>query len=280
MSKLPSPLAIAGLLLTLTCLAGAPAGAASLITYVSGKGADTGNCKNPANPCRTIKYALSRTSPFGEIKALDPANYASATITRSVSITGVPGASINRLIVKTGATDVVNISQFMFDGRKNAPQGILFSSGGSLNINQSVFRNYTGDGILIQPKTGTVRFTISDVAATNNGGAGIQTWSDGTTVIQGVLDRVLLHANNDGLNTTRSSNDATARITVNESVASGNQRYGFLAGAQGALRLSHSVSTDNQYGIFVNTTAISAGNNFANGNTTDVTSGLATVPLR
>jgi hypothetical protein len=64
-------------------------------------------------------------------------------------------------------------------------------------------------------------------------------------------------------------------------VASGNQLYGFIATSQGVLRLTHSVSTNNSYGVFVNTDAVTAGNNFIHGNTTnDVAGGMGAAPLR
>jgi hypothetical protein len=61
--------------LSLPFLGAAPALAASPVTFVSGKGADSGNCADPAHPCRTFQHAFDQTSPGGEIKALDPAHY-------------------------------------------------------------------------------------------------------------------------------------------------------------------------------------------------------------
>lgn len=43
-------------------------------TFVSGKGADTGNCAVAA-PCRSFQYALSQTLPNGTLTALDSAGY-------------------------------------------------------------------------------------------------------------------------------------------------------------------------------------------------------------
>jgi hypothetical protein len=90
MLKLFSSLSIAVALLP--CLGAAPALASSPVTFVSGKGADSGTCASPANPCRTFQFAVGETSPGGEIKALDPAPYGVVVITKSISITGVEGA--------------------------------------------------------------------------------------------------------------------------------------------------------------------------------------------
>ena len=54
--------------------------ALSDVTFVSDKGTDAGACDSPAAPCRSFKFALGQTSPGGEIKALNPADYGGVTI--------------------------------------------------------------------------------------------------------------------------------------------------------------------------------------------------------
>lgn len=89
MIKLSALLTTAGAIPFLVCLSAVPAGAASLVTFVSGKGADTGTCENPHHPCRTFQFAIKQTSAGSEVKALDPADYGPMTIKQSISITGV-----------------------------------------------------------------------------------------------------------------------------------------------------------------------------------------------
>jgi hypothetical protein len=50
----------AAVVLALTCLANASARAAAPVTYVSGKGTDTGDCSSPAKACRTFQFAVDR----------------------------------------------------------------------------------------------------------------------------------------------------------------------------------------------------------------------------
>jgi hypothetical protein len=83
----------AGLFLALVCVA-APA-QAHPVTYVSGKGSDSNDCFSPATPCRSFQRAVNQTVAGGEVKALDPADYFPVTITKSISLTGVPGAGID-----------------------------------------------------------------------------------------------------------------------------------------------------------------------------------------
>lgn len=274
-------LALAGLAMQLMCLAVEPTQAASSTTFVSGKGADTGSCANPAKACRTLKYALSRTSSYGEIKLLDPASYGGATIKKSINIIGIPGASAKRMVIKASANDAINISKLSFDGGNTRNHGIQLKSGGSLDVSQCDFRNFVENGIFVRPTKGTTHVSISDVTASNNGGAGVYILMQEEAVVFATLDSVLMHANGSGFIANRFSNDADAWITINKSVASGNQNYGFLSGAQGDLRLVDSVSTDNAYGVFVNTQVRTAGNNFIYGNTTNNVAGsMTSVPLQ
>ena len=104
--------------LTLTCLVAAPAKANTIpVTYVSGKGTDSGNCSPPANPCRTFQFAVNQTLPGGEVKALDPADYSPVTINKSISITGVVGAGIDTkggTAITAGATNAtINLANLL-----------------------------------------------------------------------------------------------------------------------------------------------------------------------
>jgi hypothetical protein len=254
--------------------AASPASAASRLTFVSGKGTDNGTCANPANPCRTFDFALGKTRPGGEIKALDPANYGRIVIKQSVTITGVEGASINitngvGIQVNAGASDVVNISNLVFEGNKTAQRGLVLLRVGSLNVKNCVFHNFASDGIFIEPPSGTRFFRLTDVESSDNGGAGIYFNAKNSAVTNGVLDRVKLHHNHSGLHATRSSNDAKLNLVVNASQATNNQLYGFLSAAQGTFALHNSVSTGNATGLFINTQLGSTGNNLVYGNTTD-----------
>ena len=183
MSKLFSPLTIAGAFASLTFLGAAPALAASSVTFVSGKGADSGTCASPATSCRTFQFAFGQTSPGGEIKALDPAPYP-VTITNSISITGVEGASINRpsgdhITINAGPNDTINLSHLTLDGFKTAINGIVLNSGGSLTIAHCAVRNFGVAGIVLAP-TGTTAFLIADVVVSGIGNRGIDVFPQGT----------------------------------------------------------------------------------------------------
>jgi hypothetical protein len=172
MSRLLSLPAVAGAILALACLGAAQAQAQEVVTFVSGKGVDSGACAPQSSPCRTFRFALTKTLPGGEIKALDPDNYGFVSITQAVSITGVEGASINTangapygIRINTG--DVVNISNLILDGRKNTSLGILISSGGLVTIKNCVVRNFMGAGI--NTEGGTLLLSNSTVTTNDVG---------------------------------------------------------------------------------------------------------------
>ncbi len=129
-----APISIAAACTSLIMLSAAPVLAASLVTFVSGEGTDSGTCASPANPCRTFQFAFGQTSPGGEIKALDPDDYGPITITQSISITGVDGAGIDTpssddITINAGPNDTVNLSRLILDGVQTAVTGIRVEFG-------------------------------------------------------------------------------------------------------------------------------------------------------
>jgi hypothetical protein len=272
MFKFISP-PIAGAFLALSCLGAAPALAVSPVTFVSGKGTDTGTCASPAKPCRSFKFALGQTSPGGEIKARDPADYGGVIITKSISLTGVDGAGIlgsNAITINARPDDTINVSHLTLDGFKTAARGIGLNSGGQLIITHCAVRNYTTEGIRIAPASGTANFVIRDVVAVNNA-VGIFAIGVGTGNTQGSLDKVLVHKNDFGIGA-----GARATVLASDSTADNSSNRGFFIGTGGILRLAHSAATGNGIGVALAAGALveSAGDNFINGNGTDVSGTL------
>jgi len=267
MFKLVSPL-VAGALLALPCVGAVPAQAASPVTFVSGKGTDAGTCDSPAEPCRTFQFALGQTSPGGEIKVLDPADYRAVTIAKSVSITGVEGASIDNragtaITINAGPDDTVNLSHLILDGFSTALRGVMLNSGGSLTITDCIIRDFTTRGITLQPK-GTTAFEIADLIVSRTG-AGIEVDPQQAGKAHGTLTHVLMNQNGTGIVIA----GPVAVLAVASTAADNNHGFDVAPGA--VLRLAHSVSSGNDLGIFVVTggTGESAGDNFIDGNARD-----------
>lgn len=276
MSKPFSLLAIFSAIQFLPCLGAVPAEAASLVTFVSGKGTDSGTCASATSACRTFQFAISQTSPFGEVKALDPAEYGPMSITQSVTVTGVEGASVNRIsgneiTISAGTSDVVNLSQLILDGLQGASRGIVLNSGESLTIANCTVRNFRAAAIKLQP-TSPLSFLVADTLASDNGANGISIIPAGTGSAKGGLNRVWLYHNGGGLSATGAAGSGGSSVVAVESLAINNNGTGFSAGPSGTLRLSRSVAFGNGTGVSVSSgaTAESAGTNFIRGNGTDI----------
>jgi len=211
-----------------------PVEAASVLTFVSGKGVDAGTCNDPASPCRTFQYAFTRTAAGGEIKALDPANYWSVTITRAVSLTGVPGAGIIRtnagaaITINAGATDAVSIRDLTIDGfNKAATNGILLSAAGSVEIANCIVRNFSGIGIHLAG-VGNHTFSLREVSASGNGNYGIVVQPGGSASSKGLIERTTANKNGTGILVSGLLTTASVKATIVDSSSSNNSTSGII----------------------------------------------------
>jgi len=153
MRKIAS-LAFASAILATSSLDAAPARAGSIVTYVSGKGVDSGSCTPQSSPCRSFAYALTQTNAGGEIKALDPDGFGPVTITQAVSLVGAEGAGVNRqsgahVTINAGPSDAVAIANLILDGGGAAMYEIVFTSGGSLTIKNCIVQNFALAGLAL-----------------------------------------------------------------------------------------------------------------------------------
>ena len=190
-TQLPSAL----LAIALACsLFAAPAQAAGAPrTFLSAAGSDANNCTNVATPCRHLAAAFAATAADGEIYVLDPANYGSLTITHAVSIEGHGWASIapqsngNAITINAGPSDKINIIGVVLDGTALAgTNGIVFNSGNSLTVRDSIIRNFSGNGILLQSVSSTT-FLIANTIVSDNSMGGIVYTYNGFFGVQGAM---------------------------------------------------------------------------------------------
>ena len=146
-------------------------------TWVSGVGDDANPCSRTA-PCKTFAGAISKTATGGEINALDPGGYGTVTITKAITIDGggtfasILSSGTNGINVSAAATDVVNIRNISIDGAGTGLDGIRFLSGKTLNVQNVVIFNITGDGIEAN-KTTAGNLNVDNVSISVCGGAGI-----------------------------------------------------------------------------------------------------------
>jgi hypothetical protein len=285
-----------------------PALAQSSRTFVSVTGADSGSCPT-AEPCRTFAYALTQTAASGEIIVLSSGGYGALTINQAVSIintsnfAGVTVASGNGITIAAGTTDSVTLRGLTIDGGGTGSNGVVFNTGGSLTIDQCDVMNFagsgsTGNGIIIQPTSGSHNIVITNTTASDNQGSGILYSSHFVSkAITGiVIDHVSANNNAFGItmdNTQSASPYGTLTASISNSNANLNTQFGFyfswvtgsldasaassngmdgvrVVGTGSTLALGRSVSMNNgEYGLYYSgssTTVNSYGDNRIAGN--------------
>ena len=295
-------------------LSAAPAQAGPNRTFVSGTGTDSGTCTRTA-PCRTFAFAITVTNAGGEIDVLDPAGYGPVTITLAISIVNdggvagtTAGSGLNGVTINAGPSDSVHLRGLTIDGLGSGQNGILFNSGGNLEIENCVIQGFTNAGVTIVPSTSS-GFSVSNTIASNNGNnsEGIFVAPTGAAIVNGVLSKVTTNNNGGGIQVegptgaslnvvivdSEASNNAGAfgvaaggtggaaiAILVRNVVAS-NEFMGLEAGLNATLRVANSAVTGNTTGVFGGGgTIFTYGNNDINGNATDVSGTLTPVATR
>lgn len=168
-------------------------------TWVSATGDDVNFCDRN-NPCKTFEGAQANTAAGGEIDVLDPGNFKSVNIIRSLTIDGT--GNFASIVVSTATyginvsadptNDVVILSNLTIDGLGKGTDGILFSSGktliienckifgwqngihvtggSNLVVRNTTFENNSSNGVLIDSSVGnSANASLCGLALKDNG---------------------------------------------------------------------------------------------------------------
>jgi hypothetical protein len=275
-------------LLTATLALALPA--ASLTrTFVSAAGSDSNPC-TITQPCATFAHAYSVTAASGIVAALDPGKYGPLTFTGAITINGNGWAAITApaagsgITVNAGASDTIALIGLEIDGAGAGYNGIVLNSAGSLTVTNCTLQNFvlnganatTGNGILMQPTTGALAFTITNTTASNNGYTGIFFFApSGSPSANGVIDHVVADANATGISVDpNSATGGSVVVTISNSIASNNSSAGIAAGF-GSATLKVSIDnmsvSGNGFGVYaVNPANVLLGRSVITGNGTGV----------
>ncbi len=187
---------------------------------------------------------------------LDPANYGSVTITKSISIVadgggpaGIVLAAGNAIVISAGANDIVNLRGLTLDGDGTATYGIEINSAGSVTISDCSLQNFQANGIYIGP--GTITVSILNSVMTNNGSSPTYGNGGGLDVVGAGLSKTF--------------------VTVRKSVANDNFN-GFVVFAATVILADTMANGNTEAGVSLTTgcscTVFSYGDNEINGNRT------------
>lgn len=284
--------------------------------FVASYGSD-GNPCTFLSPCRTFQQAVNVVLAGGEVTAIDSAGFGPISISHAVTITSpegvepgiVPNPGGNAVTINAASSDAVILRGLSINGGNSGYNGIVFNSGGSLTVTNCFVQNFaydgshptTGNGILIQPVSGTVNLTITNSVVTNNALYGIVYMPQGTPTLNGVIDNVTATGNQYGIIAQSSgtaliavsnseisnntvdglyaSNAASQSLTVSVDHVSivGNASVGIDAETTSNVVLGRSVITGNNTGVLNNTSNTFytyQDNRIFGNNTTNVSSGL------
>ena len=239
-------------------LTASAAQAQSQLTFVSitGNDANTASLCSASNPCRSFGAALSVTNTNGEIIALTSGGYGPVTVDKGVRITAPNGvyaaiiaSSGNAITVNTPAGAVVVLRGLTLNS-KGATFGINATAVGALHIEGCIVNGFTGKGIWVNLAADGSKIFIKDTISRNNGGDGIRIETT-TGIVNASITGCRAEYNNYGFMAAERS-----RVTVSDSVASGNDATGFVAasivsGASAEMNADHCVASNNQYGFAV-----------------------------
>jgi hypothetical protein len=182
-------------------LAGGAAQATISHTWVSSTGNDANACTRSA-PCATFAGALTKTSAGGEIDVADAGDYGPVTISQAVSIEAVgvlatiQVTSGNAITISAGSSDTVVLRGLTLDGQGTASDGIRFTTGGALYVEDSRIHRFT-TGIDFLPNNTTSKLFVTDTIVRNNGSGG----TGGGVFIQASGGQGFATASIDGLRT-------------------------------------------------------------------------------
>jgi hypothetical protein len=164
-------------LLTLVVSAFASMPAHAQRVFVSGFGRDANPCTE-THPCRTFQVAYNNVPANGTIDVLDPADYGPLTITKGISIQahGFGGIAVScstcvAITISVTAFEPVSLNGLLIDGGRTGFYGINITSGPSVQILNSVIRNFANVGI--NDSRGGSNLLIEDTIASDNSNVGI-----------------------------------------------------------------------------------------------------------
>src|SRR5205823_1063576 len=144
------------------------------------------------------------------------------------------------ITVSAGPSDVVTIRGLTLNGL-GVTDGIVFTSGAALYVQDSVFKNLENG--VIADTSASVNVVVEDSIFTGlDFGIGVFLRTTGGT-IRGTIEHCRFEDGQYGVDA-----DQNSKVVVRDSVASGNSSAGFYA-LTGRLDIENSLATQNNYGL-------------------------------
>jgi Right handed beta helix region len=287
--------------------------------FVASYGSDSNPCSF-TQPCRTFQAAVNAVLAGGEITAIDSAGFGAIVINKAVTITSPAGveasiapiANSTAIEIDAGPNDAVAIRGLTLEGAATGRSGVIFNSGGALEIQNCIIRNFTDTGVFVDPTT-FMTLLIQDTLIADNPTAGITVQPPQPLAVTATFDRLTVVNNGYGIflggspsngyvieatisNSTINASSTTGIVTMSSSSHGGEvfvgihdvtiSSGGFLGTAISAsgpgtlVTISRVMAFNNSTGIVISGGAFvdTAGNNDLKGNATPVSGSLTAAP--
>ena len=223
-------------------------------TWVSGVGDDVNPCSRTA-PCKTFAGAISKTASGGIITVLDPGGFGTVTITKPITLVGMPGvdeilfSSVNGIVINytnpSPRPVVLREIDLSGAGTTLGVDGIRFLNGSQLRLQNVTIDSLSGDGIEVATN-GRVYATNLEI---NDAGVGLRFNAGGgrggtfkNTEITGGTYGVI-------------ANGGSTNLTLNDCVVA-NQSQGGLYASGARMQVNGCEVRDNNIGIWAEFSAL------------------------
>jgi hypothetical protein len=226
-------------------------------TWVSGVGDDVNPCSRTA-PCKTFAGAISKTASGGEIDALDPGGFGTVTCTKSITLDGTGtnasilasatnGINVNDSATATPGTIKVRVRALSINGAGTTigVNGINFTSGSALIVEDTVIDTFSNAGINIPSSTASNILALRNVSIRNCAtGVNISNTSSRVSTLSWDNVKILKSAGN-GLTAGAGTQGNITRSVIASNAGSG------IAASTGTtdLQVSESTISNNSTGI-------------------------------
>ena len=276
-------------------------------TWVSGVGDDANPCSRTA-PCKTWPGAISKTAECGEIDALDPGGFGTVTITKGITLdggggeggqvasilatSGVPGITVN---IASSICQKVVIRNMDINGVNSGGTGINILAAQAVSVENVSLQGFTNFGINLAPSAGHANLTVRNSMIENNAQGGINSVASSginrVAIINTTIQRSGVAGGNAGLTAGAGSdvevldstivqnpgggvlaNNATAKVTLTNSMISDNQVFGIHSTSSAVVQMAGcSVTYNAGTGLLADGGGqiLTWTNNYVGGNTTD-----------
>jgi hypothetical protein len=250
---------------------------------------------------------MSKTSKDGEISTLDPGGYGAVTITKSITINGGgAGQGYGSILASTGNTAgvLINITEVNdvrksvrlnwldINGASTGLDGIRWTAGNELHIENTTIDGFTGDGIDVAfSAVNNSFFSLRNVTIRNCGGPGIKIAANttGTTTVmaeslnitrcqtgfdaqngtRASIVRSVFALNTTGVNLSESASGTS--VNLDSTSISANSGVGINVGAGARARIARTTIGQNGGASLTPSTSVDSGGNnniMANGTNT------------